>query len=140
MEYQRVRQSREVPGGKSRYGRSYRPQSSRISLKKTKHVKFKLSYALSISLAKKYPVLGYQIQDQNFDGQSFAQFVKKRQRCQLVTHTTYSIGQPFTVPRHRKNASWKTVWLKCTNKLECPQFSTFEDIELEFGHSNQLSQ
>jgi hypothetical protein len=37
-------------------------------------------------LAKKCPVLGYQIQDQNFDGQSFAQFVKKRQRCRLVTH------------------------------------------------------
>jgi hypothetical protein len=37
-------------------------------------------------LAKKCPVLGYQIQDQNFDGQSFAQFVKKRQHCRLVTH------------------------------------------------------
>jgi hypothetical protein len=54
-------------------------------------------------LGKKLPVLGYQIQDQNIDGQSFAQFVKNRQRCRLVTHDILKRATILSAKTSKKN-------------------------------------
>jgi hypothetical protein len=130
----RVRQSREIPGGKSKYGRSYRPQSTRIPLKKKKHIKFKLSCALSICLAKKCPVLGYQIQNQNFDGQSFTQFVKKRQHCRLVTHDILdraTIHSAKTSKKRKLEESVAQVYeqTKVQRDFYPPGFSHWQPVE-----------
>jgi hypothetical protein len=130
----RVRQSREVPGGKSKYGRSYRPQSTGIPLKKKKHIKFKLSCALSICLAKKCPVLGYETQDQNFDGQSFTQFVKKHQRCRLVTHDILDKATIHSAKTSKKRKLEKSVaqvyeQAKVQRDFYPPGFSHWQPVE-----------
>jgi hypothetical protein len=86
-------------------------------------------------LAKKCPVLGYQIQDQNFDGQSFTQFVKKRQRCRLVTHdildrATIHSAKPSKKRKLEESVAQVYEQAKVQRGFYPPGFSHWQPVEM----------
>jgi hypothetical protein len=127
----RVRQSREVPGGKSKLEEAtvLNPLAS-LSRKRSisssnSVVHFQFVWRKSaLFLAIKYKIKT-----------SMDKVLPSSSRSVNVvdlSHMAYLTEQLFTVPRHRKNASWKKVWLKCMNK---PKFNvTFIRQDFHIGN------